>query len=452
MWRAVVRWWRYLGAKAEDAHDERADPKIQLTQALGEARANHARLTERAAIVVAHQKHLQRQLERLAAEHERADGSARQALRLADAQSRQADPTKAAELLRAAEAFAGRVLDREKDIREVEQQLREAALATERAKAAVAANAEQLRQRVTDRERLLSTLDQAKMQESINAALEQISGPTGDQVPTLAEVERKIEARLARAQGRAELAAVSSDPLDLQMLEIEQAQRRSSAQSPPRGDAHHPRSGDAGDRRRLRRAEGARAMTGPSWPPPGTPPPPRPPAGPGYRSPVLLARVVVVAVAIGMFVAAAATIAVLDQMEVAIKSSPSQDRSQPDRLAAVDARRTALCRTVQLIDVVGLGLLAVWTRRLYGNLRPLGFNEPRFREVGPSAGGSCPWSTSCDRSRSSTTSGAPAIRNPGPQRRGSSSRCRACSTGGGSSGSCSGCPRRSWASRPRAAG
>jgi phage shock protein A len=231
MWRAVVRWWRYLGAKAEHEHAERADPKIQLTQALGEARANHARLTERAAIVVAHQKHLQRQLDRLAAEHERADGSARQALRLADAQSRQADPTKAAELLRAAEAFAERVLDREKDIRDVEQQLREAALATERAKAAVAANAEQLRQRVADRERLLSTLDQAKMQESINAALEQISGPTGDQVPTLAEVEHKIEARLARAQGRAELAAASSDPLDLQMLEIEQAQRRSGAQT-----------------------------------------------------------------------------------------------------------------------------------------------------------------------------------------------------------------------------
>ena len=64
MWRAVVRWWRYLGAKAEVRHDERADPKIQLAQALAEARANHARLTERAANVIAHQQHLQRRLER----------------------------------------------------------------------------------------------------------------------------------------------------------------------------------------------------------------------------------------------------------------------------------------------------------------------------------------------------------------------------------------------------
>jgi phage shock protein A len=231
MWRAVVRWWRYLGAKAEDAQGQRADPKIQLTQALAEARANHARLTERAAIVVANQKQLQKQLDRLAAEHERADGSARQALRLADHQSREGDTDKAAELLRAAEAFAERVLDREQEIRAVEEQLRDAALATERAKAAVGANAEELRRRVADRERLLSTLDQAKMQESINAALEQISGTSGEQVPTLAEVERKIEARLARAQGRAELATASADPIDLHILEIERAQRKSSAQA-----------------------------------------------------------------------------------------------------------------------------------------------------------------------------------------------------------------------------
>jgi phage shock protein A len=95
----------------------------------------------------------------------------------------------------------------------------------------VATNAEELRRRVADRERLLSTLDQAKMQESINAALEQISGADGEQVLTLAEVEHKIEARLARAQGRAELATASADPLDLQMLEIERAQRRSGAQA-----------------------------------------------------------------------------------------------------------------------------------------------------------------------------------------------------------------------------
>ena len=69
--RALVRRWRYLGTKVELAHDERADPKIQLAQALAEARTNHARLTERAPIVIAHQKQLQRQLDRLAADHER---------------------------------------------------------------------------------------------------------------------------------------------------------------------------------------------------------------------------------------------------------------------------------------------------------------------------------------------------------------------------------------------
>ena len=169
---------------------------------------------------------------------------------------------------------------RERDIRAAEEQLRDAALATERAKAAVAANAEQLRRHVADRERLLSTLDQAKMQESINAALDQISGPAGELVPTLAEVERKIEARLARAEGRAELTAASSDPLDLQMLEIEQSQRRSGAQA--RLEEMRIALGLAtpGDRRRLRRAEGARPVSTS----PGLRPAPRPSRAPVQRT------------------------------------------------------------------------------------------------------------------------------------------------------------------------
>ena len=132
--------------------------------------------------------------------------------------------------MRTAEAFAERVLDRERDIRAAEEQLRNAALATERAKAAVAANAGSSAAwpivsgccpRSTRR----------RCRNTSTPALDQISGPAGELVPTLEEVERKIEARLARAEGRAELAAASSDPLDLQMLEIEQSQRRRGAQA-----------------------------------------------------------------------------------------------------------------------------------------------------------------------------------------------------------------------------
>ena len=230
MWRALGRWWKYAGAKLSVLQEERADPKIQLEQALEEARAQHRRLTEQAANVIAHQQQVQRRLDRAVEDYEKADASARQALRLADREARSGDDAKTARLLQAAESFAGRSLALEQDVRDAEQQLLEATQAAEGAKAAVTRNADGLRQRLAEREQLLSTLDQAKMQEQVNAALQQISGAFGDQVPTLAEVQHKIEARLARAQGMAQLVA-AADPLDLHLLEVEQAQRTASARA-----------------------------------------------------------------------------------------------------------------------------------------------------------------------------------------------------------------------------
>ena len=39
MWRAARTWWKYLGAKAHLHLEETADPKVQLEQAITEARA-----------------------------------------------------------------------------------------------------------------------------------------------------------------------------------------------------------------------------------------------------------------------------------------------------------------------------------------------------------------------------------------------------------------------------
>ena len=69
------------------------------------------------------------------------------------------------------------------------------------------------------------------MQESVNAAMEQISGPAGEQVPTLAEVERKIEAGSPGPRAGQSSRPPRSDPLDVQMLEIEQAQLSAGAQA-----------------------------------------------------------------------------------------------------------------------------------------------------------------------------------------------------------------------------
>ena len=84
MWQTIRRFWKYLAVKLRVRHEERADPKVQLEQAIQEAKEQHKRLTEQAANVIANQKQAQTRLDRALAESEKASASARQALLLAD--------------------------------------------------------------------------------------------------------------------------------------------------------------------------------------------------------------------------------------------------------------------------------------------------------------------------------------------------------------------------------
>jgi phage shock protein A len=90
----------------------------------------------------------------------------------------------------------------------------------------VAQNAQQLQAKVAERQKLLSQLDQAKMAEQMNRAMESMSAEVGQDVPTLDEVRSKIETRLARAQGATEL---ERESVQGRMLEVEQAAAASQA-------------------------------------------------------------------------------------------------------------------------------------------------------------------------------------------------------------------------------
>ena len=52
MWKVIKRWWKYLAMKLHVRHEENADPKVQLEQAIQEAKEQHKRLTEQAASVI----------------------------------------------------------------------------------------------------------------------------------------------------------------------------------------------------------------------------------------------------------------------------------------------------------------------------------------------------------------------------------------------------------------
>src|SRR5215471_637314 len=118
MFKALKRWWKYLGAKIGGSLDERADPKVQLEQSIREAQDQHRRLREQAANVIANQKQLEMQLSRTMGELEKANGNARQALVMQSNAVKAGDAGKAAEYEGAAEAIATRLIELEQTVEE----------------------------------------------------------------------------------------------------------------------------------------------------------------------------------------------------------------------------------------------------------------------------------------------------------------------------------------------
>ncbi len=219
---------RYVTALLTGKFNELADPKVQLEQALIEAQEQHRRLTEQAANVIANQKQAELRLNRVMQELEKVNGSARQAVMMADEASKRDDGAKAAELTRAAEAFANRLISVEKEVEGLKTLSLQAAQASDQAKAAVAQNSSALQKKLAERQKLLSQLDQAKMQEQMNTAMASLSQTVGQDVPSLEEVRDKIEQRYSKALGHAEL---QEQTVETRMLEVEHAQMDSEAQA-----------------------------------------------------------------------------------------------------------------------------------------------------------------------------------------------------------------------------
>jgi phage shock protein A len=228
MWKVMKRQWKYLTAKLSGNLEERADPKVQLEQAINEAQDQHRRLVEQAANVVARQKQTELQLNRAMEELEKTNASTRQALILAQEAQAKGDTAKAAEYNQTAEAFANRLLADEKRIEDLKTMALQTAGASVQAKAAVQQNSLALQERLAQRQKLLSQLDQAKMQEQLNSAMSDLSKSVDSDVPSLDQVRDKIEQRYAKAVGTSELTGAT---VESRMLEVQQAALGSQARS-----------------------------------------------------------------------------------------------------------------------------------------------------------------------------------------------------------------------------
>ena len=184
MIKLVQRWWKYLTAKLSGSFNERADPKVQLEQAITEAQDQHRRLREQAANVIANQKQTELRLNRALEEMEKVGANTRQALVMADAADKAGDAKKAGEMNAAAESFATRMIQLEHEVDDLKALHFQSTQAADQAKAAVEANATALQQ--------------------------------------------KIQVRYAKAMAKAELSEAS---VESRVLEVEQATANVEAQS-----------------------------------------------------------------------------------------------------------------------------------------------------------------------------------------------------------------------------
>src|SRR6266851_3423098 len=228
MFKLMRRAWRYTVAKLTGSFEEKADPKVQLEQAIQEAQDQHRRLTEQAANVIANQKQTEMRLNRAMEDLGRLNGSTRQALLMANDAQQRGDGAKSAEYNQAAEGFANRLISVEKQVEDLKTMHLQTTQAADQAKSAVQQNSSALQKKLAERQKLLSQLDQAKMQEQMNKAMASLSETVGQDVPTLEEVRDKIERRYAKALGTSEL---QGQTVESRMLEVEQATMNQEAQA-----------------------------------------------------------------------------------------------------------------------------------------------------------------------------------------------------------------------------
>ncbi|PZG19247.1 hypothetical protein C1I95_11910 [Micromonospora craterilacus] len=216
-----VKGWKYLMALFGARIDEHADPKVQLQQAIDEAHRQHQGLVQQAAAVIGNQRQLEMKLSRQMSDVERLQSNARQALVLADQSRAKGDEAEAGRYEQSAQTLATQLVSAEQAAEDLKTLHDQALGAAGQARRAVENNSMILQQKLAERAKLLSQLEQAKMQESVAASLESMSALTAPgTTPSLDEVRDRIERRYANAMGRAELASNSAEG---RMLEIQKA-------------------------------------------------------------------------------------------------------------------------------------------------------------------------------------------------------------------------------------
>lgn len=200
----LVRLYRYFVTKARLSHERRADPRVELEQSLEDARRQHRQLRDRAAQVIAHEKHTQAKLRKASDSAEQLRTQAQQALQLADEAQDVGDSERAQEMQLAAESFAQRLIAVEDEVDDLKAIVTQAQSASQEAREAVQQHADQLRQRLRKAVRMRGQIEQTSLSRQLNDLRQDADelARSAHESPTLEQVGDKVERQYSEELGR----------------------------------------------------------------------------------------------------------------------------------------------------------------------------------------------------------------------------------------------------------
>lgn len=213
------RIWGYIKQLFRSTAERAMDPAIEIEQAITESRKRDQELRNQAAKVIAHRTQIEQKLEQSAKDVGEARETAKQALLRAEKAKNEGNATEMQRWTQAAQSMALKLQASESNLSGLKEQYEFAIGQADAAKTAVQQNAMRLQELGARRIQLLGQLQQAKMQEAVNSAVESISASMEVEAPSLERVEEKINARLAEAKARTELREATPEGAEAELRE-----------------------------------------------------------------------------------------------------------------------------------------------------------------------------------------------------------------------------------------
>jgi phage shock protein A len=223
------KWWEYIKSWFKASSEKAMDPEIEIQMAVDQAKKKDQELRNQAAKVIAHKTQLESRIEKAAEDVGESREMAKQALMRAEDSKGSGDSEGVTKWTQAAQSLAMKLQANENNLESLKSQFESSLAQADQAKQAVQTNAMKLQELSAKRMELLGSLEQAKMQETVNEAVSSISTSVDDTVPTLDEVEAKIEQRKAEAMARTELHEATPEGAEAELrrdVDMAQADRK----------------------------------------------------------------------------------------------------------------------------------------------------------------------------------------------------------------------------------